>query len=246
MTQKTHPEKEMAIKKAHDYNLFKKLEGNRPVNEAHVRKLMLSMRKKDLQVPIMVNPNMEVIDGQHRLEARKRLILPVYYFIGGEYGLQEVQALNTQNKKWNVEDYLQSNLQLGNKEYEVYQWFRKKYGFDHSVSLQLLSGDFRGKEQHDAFNLGLFRANKFQEAKATAEMLIQIEPFYKNFRRRSFVKAILKVLDLKVFDFKKFLQKLEIQPTALKDCATWEQYLDLIEEIFNYRSQTKVSLKYGD
>jgi len=44
----------------------------------------------------------------------------------------------------------------------------------------------------------------------------------------------------------KFIGKLEAQPTALKKCAKVDQYVDLIEEIFNYRSQSKVSLRYSE
>jgi hypothetical protein len=46
------------------------------------------------------------------------------------------------------------------------------------------------------------------------------------------------------FEFTQFIQKLKIQPTALVDCTTTVGYLLLIEDIYNYRSRTKVSLRY--
>ena len=58
-----------------DYTRFKKTRGNRPVDEAHVAQLKKLIADKDLYDPIRVNKNMEVIDGQHTLEARKQLDL---------------------------------------------------------------------------------------------------------------------------------------------------------------------------
>lgn len=239
--------KTMEIEITREYERFKKLEGNRPVSESHVRKLMNSMRQKDLFVPIQCNENMEVIDGQHRLEARKRLNLPVPYFVvKGDFGLVEVQKINAQQKKWNTDDYLQSNLQQGNREYEVYAWFRRKYGFAHTESLKMLCDDFVGKELGQAFNLGLFRVKNLEGAKAKAEQLISIEHLYSGIRRRGFVQAMFFLWKKKNFDFKTFARKLEMQPTAMKDCAKAAQYVDLIEEIYNYRASVKVSLKYSD
>ena len=66
-----------------DYSKFKKTRGNRPVDEAHVQQLKKLIEEKDLYDPIRVNKNMEVIDGQHTLEARKQLDLKIPFIIMG-------------------------------------------------------------------------------------------------------------------------------------------------------------------
>jgi len=48
----------------------------------------------------------------------------------------------------------------------------------------------------------------------------------------------------KNFDFNEFMHKIRLQPTALVNCADRDQYRALIENIYNYRSRQKVSLKY--
>ena len=45
------------------------------------------------------------------------------------------------------------------------------------------------------------------------------------------------------FDFDRFIRKLKIQPTALVHCATVVQYIDLIENIYNYKSKSKIVYK---
>ena len=38
------------------------------------------------------------------------------------------------------------------------------------------------------------------------------------------------------------MKRLMVQPTALKPCKTQKQYQELLEEIYNYKTRTKLSL----
>jgi hypothetical protein len=61
---------------------------------------------------------------------------------------------------------------------------------------------------------------------------------------RWFVYAIARLLKKKEFDFNEFIQKLKIQPKALQVCNDVNQYVSLIEEIYNYRRRLKVNLRF--
>ena len=65
-----------------DYSMFKSVKGNRAIDKGHVQKLIREMKKKDLDLPIFINENDEVVDGQHTLQARKELGRPVRYIRG--------------------------------------------------------------------------------------------------------------------------------------------------------------------
>ena len=62
-----------------DYSIFKKLPGNRKVSLSHVKGLIKSMKKVVLDVPIIVNEQMQIVNGQHVFQARKELGLPILY-----------------------------------------------------------------------------------------------------------------------------------------------------------------------
>ena len=65
-----------------DYSIFKKLTGNRSTELERITKICDSIREVGyITSPILVNENMEVIDGQGRLEAFKELGIPVEYII---------------------------------------------------------------------------------------------------------------------------------------------------------------------
>ncbi|MBC8147318.1 MAG: ParB N-terminal domain-containing protein, partial [Bacteroidetes bacterium] len=77
------------IYKTKNYEKFKFMVGNRPINSAHTAKLIESIKGKYLFNPIIINEKWEIIDGQHRFEAIKQLNLPLYFFINEGYSYDE-------------------------------------------------------------------------------------------------------------------------------------------------------------
>lgn len=75
-------EKVGGIYKTFDYDLFKPAFWNRPLRQRHVRSIVESIRKHNYldAVPILVNFEMQIIDGQHRHAAAKYLRLALSYF----------------------------------------------------------------------------------------------------------------------------------------------------------------------
>lgn len=90
--------KNLTVLRTNDYEKFNHLSGNRIINELNLAKIKKSMEENFLISPILVNEHLEIIDGQHRLQAVKELGFPVYYFVNKGYGLKEVQALNSNGK----------------------------------------------------------------------------------------------------------------------------------------------------
>ncbi len=64
-----------------NYSKFTLFDNNRDINETHVEELIASMRKSGQLMPVVVTPDKEVIDGQHRLKACEKLGIPVSYVI---------------------------------------------------------------------------------------------------------------------------------------------------------------------
>lgn len=101
-----------------DYDMFKQLEGNRPVKNGRVIKAIESIQEFGwLTDPILVNENFEVIDGQGRLEALRRLEMPVEFIIENGIGIKACQGLNRYQKNWSTMDYIDSYIADGNENY---------------------------------------------------------------------------------------------------------------------------------
>ena len=157
--------------------------------------------------------------------------------------MNEVHVLNQISKTWNADDYLQGYVNLGYENYIKYADFKDKYDLGHNETLALLSGNQGSSESH-VFNSGLFKIKSLDEAENIIEKIIMIEPYYVGYKRRSFIYAMISLLKNPNFEFTEFLQKIKIQPTALQDCTTTNNYKVLIEEIYNYRRRDKVNLRF--
>ena len=102
-----------------DYNIFRKMAGNRSVEESRVNTLINSIRQIGwVSNPIIVNEKMEVVDGQGRLEALKRLNMPVEYHFASAAGLDACRVMNSSNKAWKPVDYIASYADSGNENYK--------------------------------------------------------------------------------------------------------------------------------
>jgi hypothetical protein len=64
-----------------DYNMFKRHAKNRPIKEARVLIIMANVKRWYKYEPIVVNQQYEILNGQHRFEACRRLSIPVRYNI---------------------------------------------------------------------------------------------------------------------------------------------------------------------
>lgn len=234
----------MQVQHTTDYSKFLIMEGNRNLNPLHLKRLKSSMGEQYLISPIIVNEGMEVIDGQHRLSCCQELGLPVYYIICKGYGLTEIHRYNQNLKNWTMDDFMTAYIELGKKEYELYRQFKNRYGFGHEACLKLLTNSQDG-ESMKIFQNGKLRIPGYNKACVTAEKIITIKPYYEGWGRRSFVNALCRLLKNPDFLIEEFVDKLSFQQSKLYHCSTAEQYVSLIEEIYNYKRREKISLKFA-
>lgn len=106
------------VKCTKDYSMFKLAEENRPVDEKNVKHIINCLSKKNglADLPILVDQEMYILDGQHRLEACKRLKIEVYYKKCNILNRDDIAMLNDV-PKWSIDDYVRRYAILGNEAY---------------------------------------------------------------------------------------------------------------------------------
>jgi hypothetical protein len=235
-----------------DYSMFKSIPGNRNLNLLHINRLKKSMQQQYLFTAIVVNEQYEIIDGQHRFHAIRDLGLPLHYIIMNGYGLMQVHVFNANTSNWKNEDYLDAYCKLGYSDYIILSNFLKKYKLNITVGASVLlgtqsaaSGNSIGSK-FEYFKDGSMKvtAKQHENAEKFMEMLFLFEPFFKEFKSRSFVFALMKLTKNPNFEITELLQKVKVQPLALQSCQQVNQMVSLIEEIYNYKRRDKVNLRF--
>ena len=253
---------ELRVNIAHDLSIFKFLDGNRPPNPQHIKRLIKSIKTYGMLInPILVNEKYEIIDGQHRYLAAKEVHCPVYYIILRGYALQQVHTLNMNQKNWTKTEFLHGYANMGIEDYIVLRefWYKHKWlnlgdaialcsNISTSNALSQKNRIFESgklENKSNSFLEGTWKVRNLQLAEINAIKLKSIEPYFpEGYNHVTFVGTMLMMFNNENYNHQHFLNKLQIQPSRLVKQQNREQYKLLIEDIYNYKSRNKVSLRY--
>ncbi|WP_432714390.1 ParB/Srx family N-terminal domain-containing protein [Pedobacter sp.] len=234
------------IQQTTDYSIFKQIVSNREVDQAHVNKLVKSISKNNLLHlnHIVVNPGMEVIDGQHRLEAAEKLGLPIFYIVDAAVSKKDLSDLNSVKKNWSTMDYINYWAIEKAPGFDVLSKFLSEHSkLPPSTALMLLS--LEGKRDMSALKSGSVDVLNINEATEVAGVLKKFRNIIDWAYDRNFVLAIYKLIKTGKYDPAVMEKKLETQSRSLVKCINVKQYVELLEEIYNRGSHNKISFKYS-
>jgi len=229
-----------------DYQQFNKAAGNRDVIQLHVERLKTSMEEEYLMSPIIVNEKMEIIDGQHRFEAVRQLDLPIRFIKVRGYALSQMQQMNANQKDWGIMDHIQAHAEMGNENFKQLIMFIEKHRKEKPLRVILHAYGMNGNTRKTLLESGNYKYDIKKEAQAERllDAINEIQPYYKGAHRIAFIGAIRKLMKHDVFNLALFIDKLSKFSSMMVDCTTVDNYIDLIEHIYNYKSRNKVSFKY--
>ena len=234
------------IYRTNDYGMFKRLEGNRAVSETRVNKIIKSIERVGyVQSPICVNEKNEVIDGQGRLEALKRLGLPVDYFRITGVSVEECIALNIYQANWSMKDYIDSYAETGNNSYIYLQQLMKAYD---EMTLRVIYNALTGKSESGSKTIkdGNFQCqcDDYNDAVKVLEYEKRLQPYLRRVRGSKeyyYISAAFCFYHSGI-DNNRLIDKIGQMQAELIPVANIEQALGVIERIYNNRAREKVYL----
>lgn len=233
-----------------NYAMFKFRNDNRDIIESHVKKLTKDMLENGWvrgSVAI-VNEKNEVIDGQNRIKAAIAAGIPVDYIIVRGAGQREIIGNNKITKPWNIETYMEHHVKQGNSNYAELKKFMVEYPMFKFTEATMFLNNGLNSAERGSFESGEWKHKDIKVGKKWADQILEIKPYFEKYYNRAiFVRAMVKVMSKKTeFSFDEFLHKIKLRPTMLRPCGTVDQYVEMIEEIYNYRRRNdeKVNLRF--
>lgn len=241
------PDKLRTIESTMDYRKFLTIGGNRNVDLKHVNQLKSEMqRNPDLfaALPVLVNENWFVIDGQHRLEAAKQLNLPIYYIQEKGVGLADTRQMNIAQRRWRIHDFAKSYADSGRPAYvELLKAWKQYNALPLSIVANYLGGTAGGGSFTSAFARGEFQILDPEISYANLDFLTKVLSITGRRANNAFAAAIQKVLAHPDFDEELFLSKLQEAPEMLEIYSSARASIRNIEDIFNRRNKITVRLE---
>ena len=235
-------------RKTKDYEIFKLREDNREkINRDHVNLLKKSIGVRNLLEfrPIVVNGDMEILDGQHRFLAARELDLDIYYNVEKSLKGEDILLLNT-SKSWNSADYLNYYVKNGYEHYISLQTFIKKHGLSIKVALNITMGESltnykKYKEGAYVFTEKLVDEN-LDICWDTINYIKRMNGFSPYTYSARFWKALLKLVRHHNFDPAKWRANIERMVERFGVRAGTNEYLRMMMEIHNWKNSTKLNL----
>lgn len=231
-----------------NYKQFKTLYGNRAVNEHHVQELIAAIKHKNLlqYFPVLTNENMEVIDGQHRLEAAERRKLPVWWVSIPGLTLDDVMSINSHSKSWKIQEFVDAFIKIGKPDYKILQDFTDQYSLSLTVGARLLYGDkgYKGLSLSKIVQTGRFVAHHLEYAEMIAQQVNDLKPYcdFDPVKVSPFIDALSIVNRSPNFDFQRFKAKLQMSGRKIESKTQLRFYILHIEDLYNYNTRNYVDL----
>ena len=226
-----------------NYDRFKRLEGNRDVTDMRVNRIKKSIQKVGyIHNPIVVNEQLEVIDGQGRLQALKELGLPIEYVIAPGAGIAECREMNINMSNWTLKDYVQSWAELGDINYMYLSNLLKRFP---QISMRTILFAVHNKVGSKAIANGDFEctAEEYTSAIDALEFVESIKPYLGNMRGSMclFMNALIFIFTNEDCDMDRLKSSIEKHIDKFGDCATIEQSLEYIEKYYNRYNHSELA-----
>lgn len=230
------------IAKIYETNNFEQFQlkvGNRVVNLKHVKKLVKEIKEKDLKIPIEVDENLQIIDGQHRFFAYKELNKKFRFFVSPiKVEVKDIQTQNNVKLSWTLEDYMKSQIQMGNPHYIQLDKFRTKYNLALSDALLAL-----GISKH-TFRQGDLKIVSLEKAEG---IILNMNKILANWEKTMDYKLNLGIITLlknnPKLDVSTLIQRMVKYPSKYHSCTKVSEYVNMLGELYNYNTTKKFRLQ---
>lgn len=183
------------------------------------------------------------------MAAAKELGIDIYYEI---HDLEPLDILDLNNiKAWTNRDYLNFWAKQGKEDYIKFQEFMKETNLKFEKAFRLIAGPTHGRDltKRELFRKGLFKFNEFKlkdRVKEVFEIINHIKKIksYSTYTESArFFDALVKIMQHENYDKERMIANLARLSDKLSVKATKQAYLELLMEIYNWRTTKKIEFK---
>jgi hypothetical protein len=231
-----------------DYSIFKGHPDNRIIRPTHVKKLVQKMKSKGWLKSscIKVNQKYQIIDGHHRILAAVESGVPVRYEVVIGSNSDDIFELNSTQLKWSPFDHIDRFVKKGNPHYTSLSNFINKFPDFKITECTMFCHNNPISVDRSTFESGNWVTKNVPLGEKWASNIIKLKEFFpKGYNKALFVRSMIRLFVSKPeFNFEQFLHKVQMRPGMIHLCGSHELYIEMIEEVYNYKSRSKVNLRF--
>lgn len=191
------------------------------------------------------NGKLQIKAGHHRFEVAKKLGIPVKYVESQDDA--SIHELEAASRKWTAEDYLDSFVRAGKSAYITLREYWERTGIGLRCCIALLADHSAGSggDLSEKFAKGTYRLGNMSHARIVESIVAQARvsgfPYWKN---AGFVNAVSKISFAEGFASEVMKEKIKTFAHFMKKQAGTQEYLEMLDSIYNRQSHIKIPLAF--
>lgn len=183
--------------------------------------------------------------GHHRFEVAKQLGIPIKFVVCNDTAT--IHELEQSTTPWSVEDYLLSYCKTNKPDYQRVLNFHMETGMSISATINMFRGKIAagGGGEAEDFKDGLFKIKVPNQSREIYDYLMLCKSLgIECYKSHHFVNAISRIMFIKEIDFNVMKKKTKQYKMLFEKKLNLDQFLDMLEDIYNRQAQKKVPLKF--
>jgi len=189
------------------------------------------------------NGDLCIKDGHNRFHYAKELGIPVKYVVDHDVDLVDLQSTQS---KWSLKDYLTCFCSHGNKHYITLREYCAQYKFPFTSAICIMMGSTcNSGNLVNVFRRGEFKIKRDMEVMhRIGEASAAISAARPDIAmRETLCMATTRVYDTGKIDHNRMMKQISKYAASLMvPVVKSDQYVDMIEKVYNYRSREKRSI----
>lgn len=237
------------ILESNNYDKFELCQFNRDTR--NIKALETSMRKHGWvdAYPCHVVQNgsgkFKIKAGHHRFEVAKKLGIPIKFVVCNDN--MTIHELERATTSWSVNDYLISFCKSGYGDYIILKDYCDETGLGASAAANVLmnrissSGGMGGTD----FKEGKFKIRYPNYGEKMKEYILLCKSLgIQCYKAYNFINAISRVFFVDEVDFNILKRKTKAFKFIFENKLGLDQYLEMIEDVYNRQSREKIPVKF--
>lgn len=230
-----------------DYDMFEHSKANRTISQH--RKLLALMKKNGFSPadPIhcvrSTEPGKLIVKrGHHRLECAKKLGIELCYVVFED--TTTIAEYEGSHRKWSAKDYIESRARAGDFDYQLALDHSEASGIRVSQVIQMLMNGEANPSITQKIKNGQFEIRFKEHFHKVESIILYLREMNIPYAKESaLVSALSLVCHLEDFDSYTFIQKLKKSMHLLYHAGNKDNFLIMIETIWNHGTKHKIPLK---
>lgn len=235
---------EVVVYKSDNYAMFNLVPLNRPIIPGKITKMEEEIEDNNFlpSNPIIVAPNGDIMDGQHRFLAARNLGKVIYFIIDDRMTIMDVASQNRLTHNWKTADYLNHWARAGKESYIELEKLMQKYPIPLAAAMILGLGYKGNYNVYDTFRRGEYEIDSIEQAYSIVGLAYGMRERFPDWNKRQFLRAVRKLWIHPDFSVKQMIEQYERVP----DSYFYQVYDSrsatlMLQSIYNFNKRNRVA-----